>query len=219
MAGRAGFKGAMWMGDAARDLYCMRARWHDPNTGRFLSEDPIGLAGGLNLYGFASGDPINFSDPFGLCPRITIDGDDVLIEADLRLKEGEPQDATLVREGIQEYWGGRVAGHNVTIKLDVPGAPVVTLEIQKGPIATSDGTRDGGGGSAGRGGRGLIRLRSGMNAHDSRYFGAHEFGHVMEIDHTEDKDDLMYPNPTGGVRVSATSFQQALARCGDHKEQ
>jgi len=29
-------------------------------------EDPIGLAGGLNLYGFAGGDPINFNDPFGL---------------------------------------------------------------------------------------------------------------------------------------------------------
>jgi hypothetical protein len=27
------------------------------------------LAGGLNLYGFAGGDPINFSDPFGLCPE------------------------------------------------------------------------------------------------------------------------------------------------------
>lgn len=26
------------------------------------------MAGGLNLYGFAAGDPVNFSDPFGLCP-------------------------------------------------------------------------------------------------------------------------------------------------------
>jgi hypothetical protein len=30
-------------------------------------EDPLGLAGGLNLYGFAGGDPVNYSDPFGLC--------------------------------------------------------------------------------------------------------------------------------------------------------
>ncbi len=31
-------------------------------------QDPIGIAGGANVYGFASGDPVNFSDPFGLCP-------------------------------------------------------------------------------------------------------------------------------------------------------
>jgi len=43
-----------------------RNRYYDPGTGRFSEEDPIGLAGGLNLYGFANGDPVNFSDPFGL---------------------------------------------------------------------------------------------------------------------------------------------------------
>jgi len=31
-------------------------------------QDPIGIAGGLNLYGYANGDPVNYSDPFGLCP-------------------------------------------------------------------------------------------------------------------------------------------------------
>ena len=36
-------------------------------SGQFTQQDPIGLAGGLNLYGFAGGDPINFWDPFGLC--------------------------------------------------------------------------------------------------------------------------------------------------------
>jgi hypothetical protein len=36
--------------------------------GPLTQEDPIGIAGGLNLYGYANGDPINFSDPFGLCP-------------------------------------------------------------------------------------------------------------------------------------------------------
>ncbi len=55
--------------DASGYLY-KRNRYLDPKTGRFTQEDPIGLAGGLNLYGFANGDPVNFSDPFGLmaCP-------------------------------------------------------------------------------------------------------------------------------------------------------
>jgi RHS repeat-associated protein len=51
----------------------MRNRYYDPSSGRFTQEDPIGLAGGLNAYGFANGDPVNYDDPFGLCP---CDGDE-----------------------------------------------------------------------------------------------------------------------------------------------
>ncbi len=54
--------------DASGLLY-RRNRMYDPATGRFTQEDPLGLAGGLNLYGYAGGDPVNFSDPFGLCPK------------------------------------------------------------------------------------------------------------------------------------------------------
>jgi RHS repeat-associated protein len=54
-------------GDAG--LLYRRNRFFDPASGRFTQEDPIGVGGGLNLYGFAAGDPINFSDAFGLCPR------------------------------------------------------------------------------------------------------------------------------------------------------
>jgi hypothetical protein len=50
-------------------LEYLRNRVYDSQSGRFTQEDPIGLAGGLNLYGFAGGDPANFSDPFGLCPN------------------------------------------------------------------------------------------------------------------------------------------------------
>ena len=57
----------MNMQDASGQLY-RRNRYYDPATGRFTQEDPIGLAGGLNLYGFGGGDPVNYSDPYGLCP-------------------------------------------------------------------------------------------------------------------------------------------------------
>lgn len=49
-------------------LYYMRARWYEPRSGRFLTEDPAGLAGGLNPYIFAGADPINGADPSGMRP-------------------------------------------------------------------------------------------------------------------------------------------------------
>jgi RHS repeat-associated protein len=47
-------------------LYNFRARWADPVTGRWLSNDPIGISGGLNQYVFCANNPVNFIDPFGL---------------------------------------------------------------------------------------------------------------------------------------------------------
>jgi uncharacterized protein RhaS with RHS repeats len=45
-------------------------RYFDPTSGRLTRQDPPGNAGGLNAYGFAEVGPINFSDPFGLCPKV-----------------------------------------------------------------------------------------------------------------------------------------------------
>ncbi len=62
---RSRFKGAMWVGGEA-ELYFMRNRWYEAGTGRFLSEDPIGLEGGLNNVTFAGNNPVNNADPDGL---------------------------------------------------------------------------------------------------------------------------------------------------------
>jgi hypothetical protein len=44
-----------------------RARFYDPQIGRFTSEDPIGFRGGdVNLYGYVWNNPQHFKDPFGL---------------------------------------------------------------------------------------------------------------------------------------------------------
>ncbi len=48
------------------NLYYMRARYYDANVGRFISEDPIGHEGGLNLYAYVGGNPVMAVDPSGL---------------------------------------------------------------------------------------------------------------------------------------------------------
>jgi len=50
---------------ASASLYYFRARFYNTQTGRFISEDPIGFAGGPNLYSYARNNPIAFIDPTG----------------------------------------------------------------------------------------------------------------------------------------------------------
>jgi RHS repeat-associated protein len=47
-------------------LYYNRARYYHPGLGRFISEDPIGLAGGVNLYQYTLSNPLSYTDPLGL---------------------------------------------------------------------------------------------------------------------------------------------------------
>lgn len=49
-------------------LYLMGHRHYDPSLGRFLSQDPIGFAGGLNLYEYGRSSPTLFTDSAGLDP-------------------------------------------------------------------------------------------------------------------------------------------------------
>jgi len=51
--------------DTETGFYYMRARYYDPQLGRFISEDPIGLAGGINPYTYVGDGPVNAVDPTG----------------------------------------------------------------------------------------------------------------------------------------------------------
>jgi len=64
--------------DSETGLYYNRARYYDPALGRFISEDPIGLEGGVNQYAYAGNDPVNFRDPTGTCAS----GQELVIEVD-----------------------------------------------------------------------------------------------------------------------------------------
>lgn len=53
--------------DADTGLYYYRARFYDPQMGRFIAEDPIGFAGGdVNWFGYVWSNPLKYSDPTGL---------------------------------------------------------------------------------------------------------------------------------------------------------
>ncbi len=61
---RFGYAAYVW--DNHLGLYHVRNRVYDPYHGRWLQPDPIGFAGGMNLYQYCGGDPVDRIDPLGL---------------------------------------------------------------------------------------------------------------------------------------------------------
>jgi len=58
-----GFAGGLW--DAHAQFVRFGARDLDSNTGRWTTKDPVGFIGGLNLYSYLGGDPLNQTDASG----------------------------------------------------------------------------------------------------------------------------------------------------------
>jgi len=63
-AGRFQYTGQTWLPELG--MYYYKARIYSPTLGRFLQADPIGFVGGMNLYWYVGGDPVDFVDPLGL---------------------------------------------------------------------------------------------------------------------------------------------------------
>ena len=78
------FQGQYW--DAETGLHYNRHRYYDPQLGRFTTQDPISLAGGINLYQYAP-NPVGWVDPLGLSRR---DDCSMILGGPHRLVQGVP---------------------------------------------------------------------------------------------------------------------------------
>jgi len=58
--------------DTPLKLYLTRHRVYSATLNRFLSSDPMGLEGGLNLYAYGEGNPMAYIDPLGLCAEQSV---------------------------------------------------------------------------------------------------------------------------------------------------
>jgi RHS repeat-associated protein len=73
--------------DSESGVFYNISRSYSPAIGRFVSGDRIGLAGGLNTYGYAAQNPVNAIDPFGFRSTVSSDGSMILIAPE---EEGVP---------------------------------------------------------------------------------------------------------------------------------
>jgi RHS repeat-associated protein len=80
-------------------LSFFRNRFYDQATGRWTQEDPIGIAGGINLYQYSGNNPAGFTDPFGLCAEGDAP-DSVLVHVKVICPDG--------KYGYRDVWAHRV---------------------------------------------------------------------------------------------------------------
>ncbi|MQY51204.1 RHS repeat-associated core domain-containing protein [Rhodocyclus gracilis] len=98
-------------------LYYYRARYYDPQIGRFVSEDPIAFASGdMSFYVYGSNNPVNFNDPSGLTNllqylergvRVINKALDVHPKTGVAFKEGFPD---FSQQAIKEVKVGNLTG-------------------------------------------------------------------------------------------------------------
>lgn len=72
LTGRFGYTGQTWLPDLG--MYDYEARVYSPNMGRFMQADPAGYDGGVNLYAYVGGNPVNQTDPTGLQQTVVVTG-------------------------------------------------------------------------------------------------------------------------------------------------
>jgi RHS repeat-associated protein len=95
--------------DESTGLHYNTMRYYDPDVGRFISQDPIGLMGGENLYAYAP-NPTHWVDPLGLTgtPIVVIGEGQPAVDEATRLLRAQGYNAESMMVPNNQWRGGNL---------------------------------------------------------------------------------------------------------------
>ncbi|MBI5153734.1 RHS repeat-associated core domain-containing protein [Candidatus Poribacteria bacterium] len=107
------YAGRPW--SAPGEVSYNRARWYSPESGRFLSRDPIGYLGGAAQYMYVGGNPIMWRDPTGLEPEEVTDQDNFEVS-----DKDWDKDLNILSQGFN-WWMDKLGGDGTSEGFWDPG--------------------------------------------------------------------------------------------------
>jgi RHS repeat-associated protein len=136
----------------AAGLSFYRNRYYDQNTGRWTQEDPVGIAGGVNLYAYVGNNPATYTDPFGLCNDASDPPDSIRVPVPVRCPNGTTETQWIWAHRVTDP--GTVSNTGRTVeklsggRADYPAAEVknnlITVLVQGAVYSFAPTTPDGG---------------------------------------------------------------------------
>jgi len=193
------YTGREW--DAETGLYYYRARYYDPQTGRFINEDPIGWVAGPNGYAYVANNPLYFTDPEGLMAHFAHAGNVITVSASITIY-GPRANAALAahwQQMINDAWNSNPQGWHVgqcivVFNITVIADPAHNTAAQATPADNKVYVRP-------NGFRSWVSATPGASygewAADAGWSVEHETGHLMR-----------YLNPASGKRDDYHDVQQ-----------
>ena len=196
------YTGQMW--DSATGLYFYHARWYDPSTGRFISQDPTGFAAGdPNLYRYVGNSPTNSIDPTGNDATAPMIAQMQQNQAAQQAAMAQPQQAATMPPGIQGSAPTTKTPPKTDPSITPKGPPVtdgpedgphtVTTEMQDGSIVTENFP------GPGKGDPTVVVQRK-----DGRIQIRYPDATVVNIDPKKNTVQIWYPPDKKGRRVGLT---------------